>query len=255
MVHTTKPTLEEFDFIIYCLTNTANGKRYVGQTKTTLQKRWYKHRYMALVKHANTRLYEAIRKHGHDVFTLVALQRFMGTQSMADEFESTWIRAYDSTHDEKGYNMTSGGNTRAQVKMSSDVCEKIRLSKLGKPLVTRTRKTDERHLPIVEGFKIGKSRKELAEEFGIRETHVVKILLRWKRLHDPDLAVGPEHQYASSGASLQRNALERNQRMIDMVTKEGKSRKEVAVELGVSYGLVKNVLLRHRRKIWSVEPL
>lgn len=47
--------------------------------------------------------------------------------------------------------------------------------------------------------------------------------------------------------------LKRDQRMIDLVTKENKTRKQVAAELGVSYALVKNVLLRHRRRIWSVE--
>ena len=246
-------TTDLITYRIYCATNHNNGKKYVGQTRTTIKKRWNKHVWLALTKRANTRFAEAIRKHGPDVFELSLLHEVTCTQDAADEFERTWIRVLKTVDPMIGYNMTDGGNTQAIVKLSPDACEKIRQSKLGKPLLARTRKTDEKHRPIVDGFKTGKSRKQLAEEFNLPHARIVKILLRWKELHEPELPVGLEHQYASSGASLRRNALERNQHMIDMVVKEGKTRKQVAVELGLSYAQVKQVLFRYGRRSQGIE--
>ena len=149
---------------------------------------------------------------------------------------------------EKGYNMTSGGNQQNVVKMSPEACKKISVSRTGHLNTTRRANTQEEDRPIVEAFKSGKSRKQIVIDLGVTGAKVQKALARWKKRVEPDLAVGPEHQYTNSGQSLQRNALERNQRMIDMVTKEGKTRKQTAEELGVTYALVKNVLFRHRRR-------
>lgn len=241
--------LEERLFVIYCLTNTTNGKRYVGQTKTTLQKRWYKHRYLALVKHANTRLYAAIRKHGHDAFITSVLQSFNGTQSMADEFESTWIRAFDTMNPEKGYNMTSGGNTRAQVKMSPEACEKIRLSKLGKQLTKRRLKTQEEDRPIVDLFKVGKSQAEIHRILGCSRTKVQKALVRWKERVEPDLNVGDwKEGRKAAGRALQRRAEELNRPITDKYD-AGMRICDISRELSISYKRVKQVIMRHRRRL------
>ena len=56
--------------MIYLITNTHNGKRYVGKTTQQLEKRWYQHRRNA-ASGKNTWLYKAIRKYGEDAFTVV----------------------------------------------------------------------------------------------------------------------------------------------------------------------------------------
>jgi predicted GIY-YIG superfamily endonuclease len=48
--------------IVYLITNTANGKRYVGQTNQSLAARWWGH-----VNRNHCRiLYNAIEKHGKE---------------------------------------------------------------------------------------------------------------------------------------------------------------------------------------------
>jgi transposase len=211
--------------------------------------------WLAIKRNADTRFYSAIRKHGVQNFCVSVLQDEISSLEYANLAERRWVAELSTFDKDFGYNMTDGGDQKDSSGwiMSLDARVKISASKLGKPLVTRTRKTDEKHRPIVDGFKAGKSRKELAIEFNVHEHNVVKILLRWKRLHDLDLPVGSEHQYVSSGKTLQKNALKRNQRMIDMVIKEGKTRKQTAIELCVSYALVKNVVRRHTQRFMSVD--
>lgn len=53
--------------LVYLLTNLANGKRYVGKTKGSLDKRWYNH--LADVKKGSPyALHAAIRKYGKGAF-------------------------------------------------------------------------------------------------------------------------------------------------------------------------------------------
>jgi len=237
----------ERNFIIYVFTNTVNNKKYVGQTLGTLAKRWYKHCYDAIQGNRNAAFAGAIRKYGKDAFVGKVLEENVLACNV-DARETFWIEALNTLVDNGfGYNRTTGGNTKGLTKLSAISCEKIAASKRGKPLVARTRKTDEMHRPVVEGFKAGKSRKELAVEFSLGEPRVVKILLRWKKLHEPDLPVGPEHQYASNGRTLQKNALIRNQPIIDMFV-TGKSRREIANELKISYAQVKQVIGRYIKR-------
>jgi DNA-binding NarL/FixJ family response regulator len=134
-------------------------------------------------------------------------------------------------------------------KQSPEVVERCRQAKLGKQLIVRRLKTQEEDRPIVEAFKAGKSRKQICCELHVTGPKVQKALVRWKARMDPDLLVGSEYQYVNSGLSLQKNALNKNQKMIDMVLLEGKSRKQVADELDVSYAFVKNVVGRYQRRI------
>ena len=53
--------------IVYLLTNLENGKHYVGKTKGTLDKRWYKHVHEAK-KGCSFALHGAIRKYGSNTF-------------------------------------------------------------------------------------------------------------------------------------------------------------------------------------------
>lgn len=90
---------------IYKITNTINGKVYIGQT-FDLAGRWAKHRYM--VRQGSKRhLYSAIRKYGEDNFTMEVIEECL--EERADEREVFWIMFYDATNSEYGYNETPGG--------------------------------------------------------------------------------------------------------------------------------------------------
>lgn|SRR3990167_6114585 len=243
---TTKESIRVYT--IYCVTNVKNNKRYVGQTCFTAMARWKKHVWLA-GRGGKTRFYEAIRKHGVDAFKVIDLESGFTDGTVANLAEKTWIAAFKSQDPEFGYNSTDGGDQRngSRWNLSPEAAEKARLSKIGKPLWTRRKKTDEKHRPIVEAFKAGKTRKQIAKEFSLKETRVVKILLRWKAYHEPTLCVGSEHQYVSTSVSLQRLADEKIRSVVDDLL-TGSSYKSIAEKHGVEYGNVKTIVARARKR-------
>lgn len=60
---------------IYQITNLINNKKYVGQTRFSIEQRWKQHTYTALnrpkIKYA---LYDAMRKYGIDNFRIQELE-------------------------------------------------------------------------------------------------------------------------------------------------------------------------------------
>lgn len=94
--------------IIYCVENTVNGKRYIGKTTYSLQKRWSHHRNDA--KRGHHLLSYAIRKYGEEAFTIREVARASTTAEL-DELEKTAIKELE-THVStgKGYNVTWGGS-------------------------------------------------------------------------------------------------------------------------------------------------
>lgn len=92
---------------IYLITNTVNGKQYVGQTWRTLEQRWQEHRYKASSK--DTAIANAIRKYGADAFTInVIFEKVAISQWLLDIMEESAIKVYD-TLSPKGYNLDTGG--------------------------------------------------------------------------------------------------------------------------------------------------
>lgn len=96
-------------FIIYCHTNRMNGKKYVGQTKYSLEHRWSGHVHAALKRGGRTAFCNAIRKHGADAFTHEVID-VVTTQAGANSAERAWIE-HLSCQSPNGYNLSSGGET------------------------------------------------------------------------------------------------------------------------------------------------
>lgn len=95
-------------FTIYCHTNKVNGKRYVGQTLGTMEKRWSEHVSAARGGWGCRALSAAIRKHGPEVFERELLEVVAGTQEDADKREVDWIKRLQCRVPH-GYNLTAGG--------------------------------------------------------------------------------------------------------------------------------------------------
>ena len=96
------------DIGIYKITNTANGKVYIGQS-TQLSKRLNDHR-NALKNnyHSNQHLQNSYNKYG-DVFEIEIIM-YCDNEEGLDFLERYYISYYDSMNSQKGYNKEDGGS-------------------------------------------------------------------------------------------------------------------------------------------------
>lgn len=94
-------------FNIYCVTNKVNGKRYVGQTTSTIVVRWKDHVASAKRNEGCRVLGAAIRKYGVESFELETIE-VVSDQEEADNAEAKWISGLQSRVPH-GYNLTAGG--------------------------------------------------------------------------------------------------------------------------------------------------
>ena len=87
--------------VVYKLTNTDNGKIYVGQTRFSVEKRFKEH------AKAPTLIGDAIRKYGEEQFLIEVLEN-CETREEAYELEIFFIAKFDCMAP-NGYNLTKGG--------------------------------------------------------------------------------------------------------------------------------------------------
>lgn len=115
--------------VVYCVTNTVNGKKYVGKTKHSLCFRMKGHVYDALTKGSKYAFHAAIRKYGSDNFVVEVVARCSSLEELRDE-EMRLIRESDSVAN--GYNMTLGGEGMLGFKHSEETKTTISRMKVGK---------------------------------------------------------------------------------------------------------------------------
>ncbi len=94
---------------VYRILNRRNNLVYIGQTRTSLKKRW-----QALVskaRHANWDkqvICTAISEFGPDAFLMESLI-LAKSQEELDYYEQEWIEIFESYNPEYGYNRSKGG--------------------------------------------------------------------------------------------------------------------------------------------------
>ena len=93
---------------IYKITNLVNGKVYIGQTITTVQKRFWKH-----CNGTKQLISKAIHKYGVDNFKVEEIDR-AETREELDEKERCWIKFYNSQVP-NGYNLEGGGTVNKEI--------------------------------------------------------------------------------------------------------------------------------------------
>jgi group I intron endonuclease len=95
---------------IYKITNTQNGKIYIGKTLNAVEKRFGEHCRDYLRERCEKRpLYAAMRKYGVDNFIVETIEE----TDNPDERERYWIEYYGSF--KNGYNATTGGDGRSYI--------------------------------------------------------------------------------------------------------------------------------------------
>lgn len=94
--------------IIYKITNLINNKVYIGLTTCSLEYRWKRH--LTESRNLNNRkhLYKAIRKYGENKFIIQVIAETDNFQLLG-ELERYYIKLYNSTDPNNGYNLTAGG--------------------------------------------------------------------------------------------------------------------------------------------------
>lgn len=137
---------------VYRITNTINGKIYIGQTTLTTDRRWKMH-LRDCTKERNNKFYNAIKKYGSENFAIDIVEENITSKEMLNEREKYWIAHYDCY--KNGYNSTPGGET-------SPMCDPIVAKKISETM--KGRKFTEEHKRHIREAMAGKSGTPHTEE-------------------------------------------------------------------------------------------
>ena len=129
--------------IIYAITNWVNGKKYIGQTRRTVEERWREHLHSAKQPSRikmSPYLYAAMNLHGLDNFTIAEVDR-AETQEELDDLEELWIAKCGTTDQNRGYNISWGGAST----VGPETRAKLSASLKGKPAWNKGKPMGEEH--------------------------------------------------------------------------------------------------------------
>lgn len=137
---------------IYCIENKIDGKRYVGQTVKTLDKRFSDHVRGSRRKNASL-ISKAIKKHGIENFTVTLLCQ-LTSQAEADAKEIELIEEFQTRDRSKGYNIAIGGvcNVMTGLRMPEEMRLKISFAHKGKKL-------SEEHCQKISQIQMGNKKR------------------------------------------------------------------------------------------------
>lgn len=140
---------------IYKITNSINGKCYIGQTTNSTEFRWKKYKRFDCAE--QPKIYHALKKYGQETFTYETLD-VATNQEELNFLEEIYMLCFDSR--ENGYNIKEGGS---HGKHSEETKQKISIANRG-------RKQTEEHR-----FKLSLShrskRNPLSEETKLKISH------------------------------------------------------------------------------------
>lgn len=97
---------------IYCLENKRNGKQYIGKTRLSVARRWWKHQKDARLG-AEWAISRAIRKYGAQSFKVTIIATAT-TEKQANTLEKKFIALRKTYKPAYGYNLTFGGDGISQ---------------------------------------------------------------------------------------------------------------------------------------------
>lgn len=188
--------------IIYKITNTVNGKSYIGQCTCTLTKRWKMHRTASRLNRSSSVFHNSINKYGYQNFKVEEILSCFSKEEL-DKMEDFYIKQYD-TLTPNGYNIKEGG---ANGKWS-----KHRTDQLSKELKEKFSDEDQKQ-QFIQQMQDGWN--NLSEEEKLEKMEIIKsgsdwywtkeqrikkaeeIKQNWENLPDPAKAkrVNPMREY------------------------------------------------------------
>ena len=191
---------------IYKITNTINGKSYIGQTIQNVKERFYQHCATKCSKAvSNMAIHRAIKKYGKSNFTVEVIEEI--NSANLNDRERYWIKYYNSYNN--GYNSTKGGQDGCKPFKDLDVETIIKEYNTGKSLrtlgtifkvdkqtikdllirhnvelrTTRTYKLSQKDRDkVLEDFASGLSRKEIMIKWNISKSYLSQLINGYRRI-------------------------------------------------------------------------
>ena len=191
---------------IYKITNTINGKFYIGQTIQNVKERFYQHCATKCSKAvSNMAIHRAIKKYGKSNFTVEVIEEI--DSANLNDRERYWIKYYNSYNN--GYNSTKGGQDGCKPFKNLDVESIIKEYNTGKSLrtlgtifkvdkqtikdllirhnvelrTTRTYKLSQKDRDkVLEDFAFGLSRKEIMIKWNISKSYLSQLINGYRRI-------------------------------------------------------------------------
>lgn len=191
---------------IYKITNTINGKSYIGQTIQNVKERFYQHCATKCSKAvSNMAIHRAIKKYGKSNFTVEVIEEI--NSANLNDRERYWIKYYNSYNN--GYNSTKGGQDGCNPFKDLDVETIIKEYNTGKSLrtlgtifkvdkqtikdllirhnvelrTTRTYKLSQKDRDkVLEDFASGLSRKEIMIKWNISKSYLSQLINGYRRI-------------------------------------------------------------------------
>ena len=170
---------------IYCILDTANDRRYVGQSVDVSARRVVHFSKLRSGSHPNAYLQSSFNEYGADSFEFRILEEV--PEDMLDVRECSWISFYNSDSREFGYNLSPGGHKHKHLseqhrqKISRRLKESAAAKEHRKKLVSAQ---IGRKLSLATRAKIAKSHE------GIRPSDEVRLKMSEAKLND---SVAIEH--------------------------------------------------------------
>lgn len=191
---------------IYKITNTINGKSYIGQTIQNVKERFYQYCATKCSKAvSNMAIHRAIKKYGKSNFTVEVIEEI--DSANLNDRERYWIKYYNSYNN--GYNSTKGGQDGCKPFKDLDVESIIKEYNTGKSLrtlgtifkvdkqtikdllirhnvelrTTRTYKLSQKDRDkVLEDFASGLSRKEIMIKWNINKSYLSQLINGYRRI-------------------------------------------------------------------------
>ena len=163
---------------IYLITNTVNGKIYVGQTINDPIRRFKEHCWDTSRRKGP--LQNAINKYGKESFAVEVLATVSSREELS-ELEKHYIKELNARDKKKGYNLTEGGEAPIGHIPSEETCKKI----------SETKKKQAKDPSYVNPMK-GKTG-ELSPSWGKTHSEEHKLNMSQKHTGDKNPFYGLEH--------------------------------------------------------------